>query len=264
MEGQLRTIRSILIGHERKLNILFDRASYVFVVMDDKTKQLVADKREEWRKAEKERVEKDKKAKGKGKGEGAEKGKETKQEEPFEGFTKHPMGSLRSIMFKTMLDKINETENQEVKDAVVQLSKMDADSFAFRFRAKHEESVQDRPWVWELTLCENAFAEVRKLLEALRDKDRKAPIKVLPMHSQDHPSITALIQEAKGGGKKSSGKGGKNGKGKSGNTSWNSGNGGSSSSSGYQGGGGSSSWKNNSWEEDDYSGYGTKRGRHNW
>ena len=177
-----------------------DRCLMVCIVYDDQAKQAIAYVQDKWRKLDEERRAKHAVANGKEAGVAA-----SSAAAPIQ-MQVHQLGSQRAIfhaqLFAEFLRLVQEagTCDPNLVAAAKEVSTATADFVdrsVFRFKPKHDQPKDGRPWIWQLMFTETVDQSYRRHVQALVEC-KVAGLKVAFQHSVDDPIAKQL---GKGNGK---------------------------------------------------------------
>ena len=194
----------LLVAHERAIHCLEDRCSMVCIVYDEGAKKAIGSIRDKWRKIDEDRRAKHKATKGDGKGTGAAASSAAAPTAPTQ-MPAHPAGSQRAIIHGQLFAEFLRlvlaagTIDPNLVAAAKEVAAATADFVdrsVFRFKPKHDQPKEGRPWIWQLMFTETVDLAYRRHVQALAEC-RISGLKVAFQHSADGPIAK---QMAKGRG----------------------------------------------------------------
>jgi hypothetical protein len=185
---QVQRIGTVLVNHERSLNTLVDRCSYVFLLWDEAAQQAVLTIRGEWRCLEKERRDAHAKAREEVEAAGVQ-----------PQLLDHPLtASQRSLVHAALLDHVvtqlpAQHEAMEAATALRDYSAAGVDKSVFRLKARYDAPKAGRVWLIALMTTDETKVGYRDLLDKCCSIELKDKLRVTHMRSQDGPTIKLLL-----------------------------------------------------------------------
>lgn len=200
----LKALKSLAIVHERSINTLLDRSTFVVVVKNEAVKKDLYELRTIWRTEEKKRKADRPKPPAAAGGEGpaameADEGGAAVAGAPQPAgpppeMAKHPMGSQRSLLHKLIFEKMEGLASQEFKATAKELASMapaNVDQAVFRLKPRHDDPKEGSAWVWSILLSETPEPGYRERLVRLAGF-RSTEMFVSAQHSADGPIVKWL------------------------------------------------------------------------
>eukprot|EP00972_Heterocapsa_arctica_P059827 8824455-Heterocapsa_arctica.AAC.1 len=179
-------MRSLVLAHDRELQCLRDRVSWLAILKDRAVIDDVLALRERWRELEDVR----------------------RAGAPAVGrWPGHPLGSLRAIIFAAVAEAVaaepgEDAANLASKQAARVVGALGAaaiEECIFRLRPRHAEPADGKPWTWEITLAQGCTADLRTALSRMAEGGGLR-VRMAPMRSVDGP-LSVQLRGGKGGAK---------------------------------------------------------------
>jgi hypothetical protein len=195
----LSAVIPLLTAHERAINDLLDRSSFVCVLKDETLKTGTETVRKHWKSESPKDPVPAAAAAASGDQPGAMQVDKPAREP-------HPLGSQRSVLHRLFFEMLlaEAAPEHPSRVALEFLSKLDAaqvDAAIFRLKPRHQTLREGMPWAWAFLLKEEASEQYRAALTQAKAV-RSSKIFVAPQHSHDGPLVKFLLdfkKNAEGG-----------------------------------------------------------------
>jgi hypothetical protein len=191
-----KSVNIALLSHERAINTLEDRMSFVFFLKTPEVRAEVLTLRTTWRTEDKARNEKQKVATASG---------------VAAQLPDHSLGAQRVLMFTKFLDlylKVvpADSENHKTVSDMISTNTDAIASSIFRLKPAKDEPKEPWMWCWNLMLSENPEADPLRVQLTKLSKIRLDTIGVAPSRQQEGPAVRSICGlkgkgRGKGGGK---------------------------------------------------------------